>query len=241
MTIREWTAHRVPILAFFDNDLRHKRIDLELGKAELKSAARAESGSRGGTAKALKNKDVDLANATVLLEQKATVALASSSLSLSQSQNREDPYSLELDRAALAPVNGDAADVPVLSLEKAKVKRQKPDDEDLLQEMVGLWQDAANELGFPQISEITPPRQAALRARIRDFRSYEFPDANQGMQSLIAKIRGSPFLTGQTDAAFRASFDWILKPKNFHKIMDGNYEAKTKIHTGNGFAKHGNN
>jgi hypothetical protein len=143
--------------------------------------------------------------------------------------------------ATLALVNGHADDAPVSSLEKTKVKRQKPDDEGILQEMVGLWQDAANELGLPQISDITLPRQAALRARIKDFRSYEFPDANQGMQSLIAKIRGSPFLTGQTDAAFRASFDWVLKQTNFNKIMDGNYETKPKTYNGNGYPKHDRN
>jgi hypothetical protein len=144
----------------------------------------------------------------------------------------------EIGLATLALVNGHAADVAILpNSEKIKVKRRTHDDEDLLQEMVSLWQDAANELGLPQISDISPSRQAALRARIKDFRSYEFLDANQGMQSLIAKIRGSPFLTGKTEAGFRATFDWILKPTNFHKIMDGNYETKPKTHSGNGFSK----
>ena len=158
-------------------------------------------------------------------------------------ESRVDPErkEREIGLATLALVNGAAADVLIPSLEKTKVKRRKPDDEEILQEMVGLWQDAAIELGLPQISDITLPRQAALRARIKDFRSYEFPDANQGMQSLIAKIRGSPFLTGQTDVAFRANFDWVLKPKNFHKIMDGNYETKPKTYNGNGYPKHDRN
>src|ERR1019366_1133556 len=58
------------------------------------------------------------------------------------------PRTLELGQAELAPVNGHAADATVSNSEKIKVKRQKPDDEVLLQEMVGLWQDAANELGL---------------------------------------------------------------------------------------------
>jgi uncharacterized protein YdaU (DUF1376 family) len=83
MSAREWANSRDTIAAFFDADWTHKRIESELAKSNSKSTARAEAGSRGGHAKALKNNEAGLANATILLEQKAAFALASSSLSQS--------------------------------------------------------------------------------------------------------------------------------------------------------------
>jgi uncharacterized protein YdaU (DUF1376 family) len=91
MTAREWANSRATIAAFFDPGWRHQRIENELAKSALKSTARAEAGSRGGTAKSLKAQEAGLANATILPEQKATVALASSSLS----QSEEKPSVLE--------------------------------------------------------------------------------------------------------------------------------------------------
>lgn len=99
MTPREWARCRDVILAFFDADLRHKRIDSELEKAVVKSERRSESGSRGGKAKALKNKNAPLANAKVLPEQNPAFALASSSqpesdLSLTETRKRAERASV---------------------------------------------------------------------------------------------------------------------------------------------------
>jgi uncharacterized protein YdaU (DUF1376 family) len=83
MTAREWANSRETIAAFFDDGWVHGRIENELAKSGLKSTARAQSGSRGGTAKSLKNKEASVANATILLEQNGSKTLASSSHSQS--------------------------------------------------------------------------------------------------------------------------------------------------------------
>lgn len=79
MSDREWKGARDIIAALFGPSWKHARVDSELEKARDKSDKRAEAGARGGTAKALKTKDAPVANATILPEQKPTVALASSS------------------------------------------------------------------------------------------------------------------------------------------------------------------
>lgn len=64
-----WTKIKDDVLAFFDIEgdaLTNKRLKLELEKASEKSIKRAEAGTRGGKAKALKSKDADVANATPL-------------------------------------------------------------------------------------------------------------------------------------------------------------------------------
>ena len=66
MTGRQWVKAKPLILAFFDGDLRHKRIDAERDRANQICNSRRESGSAGGKAKALKDKDSRLANAKIL-------------------------------------------------------------------------------------------------------------------------------------------------------------------------------
>lgn len=90
MSAREWANSRDTLAAFFDDEWRHNRIENEIAKSALKSNARAEAGSRGGKAKALKNNGADLANAKDLPEQKAAVALASSSQSHLSSLRSDD-------------------------------------------------------------------------------------------------------------------------------------------------------
>lgn len=105
MTAREWANSRDVLASFFDAEWRHKRIESELAKSVRKSHARADAGSRGGTAKALKTNDAGLANATFLLEQTGKqndgFALASSSHSQS---DKEKPSVLErADKPAPKP------------------------------------------------------------------------------------------------------------------------------------------
>jgi len=94
MTTREWAKSRVSIMAFFDDNRRHKRIDCELEKARKKSVIRADAGSRGGVSKSLKNNYRCLANATILQQQnvwqKDDFALASSSQPQSDKEEKEE-------------------------------------------------------------------------------------------------------------------------------------------------------
>lgn len=94
MTTRQWSVSKSTILAFFDGELRHKRIDKELAKTQQASAARSAAGKRGGRptavgerskasansrreepnleANALKNNEATKANAFCLLKQNET-------------------------------------------------------------------------------------------------------------------------------------------------------------------------
>lgn len=83
MSGKQWASHKNAILSFFDDDLNHKRIDIERQKAIGISEKRRSVGALGGKAKSLKNNDGVLANATILLEQKARQ-------SQSQSQSHKD-------------------------------------------------------------------------------------------------------------------------------------------------------
>ena len=44
----------------------------------------------------------------------------------------------------------------------------------------------------------------------------------------IKKAAESDFLNGCGNKAFVASFDWIFRPTNFPKVLEGNYDNKEK-------------
>lgn len=67
---------------------------------------------------------------------------------------------------------------------------------------------------------LNEPRRKVIRARWRDLGGLD------GILALFQRVRASPFLTGQTDEPFFATFDWVMGPKNFPKVLDGNYDDR---------------
>ena len=69
---------------------------------------------------------------------------------------------------------------------------------------------------MPQIKSINKQRIGTINARIREH----------GMEMInqVLEIAGrSDFLNGKNNHNWKANFDWIMKPLNFVKIMEGNY------------------
>lgn len=85
-----------------------------------------------------------------------------------------------------------------------------------LREATDHWNTVAAELGLPQIERLTGKREKHLRARLREL---------EGLGpwfGVVNSIRGSPLLTGQK-TKWKASFDWVVNPSNFQKLIEGNY------------------
>jgi hypothetical protein len=89
------------------------------------------------------------------------------------------------------------------------------------EEVEFLWNQFAEKHGLTIITGITKrsTRERHLHARMKQKGwSFEF---------LLEIIADSPFLLGKkTD--FQATFDWILLPTNYQKIIEGNYLDKSK-------------
>lgn len=69
---------------------------------------------------------------------------------------------------------------------------------------------------IPKVEKITKPREAAIAARIKDYSLQTIGDVFQ----LVAQ---SDYLNGRI-SNWKASFDWIINPTNFQKILEGNYK-----------------
>lgn len=90
--------------------------------------------------------------------------------------------------------------------------------------------DAWNSLGLSRIKKIVPgtDRDSWLRKRIKDYGIDEVLRA-------IENIRRSDFLQGKNKNGWEATFDWFIRPNNFPKVLDGNYENRSSGQTSNPF------
>ncbi len=119
----EWKRVRPIIQAFFSNGWQHHRIDGEIAKANAKHERRQGAGKAGGIAKAIAQQKPS--NATDLLEQCSSNALASSSQPERKipEANASGPTQAELERDLFKrgrQVCGKASGGLIASLLKAK-------------------------------------------------------------------------------------------------------------------------
>ena len=79
--------------------------------------------------------------------------------------------------------------------------------------------EAWNSLGLQQVVRITgrSRRGCMLRARVKEH-------GVEGVLEAIEKIRHSAFLTGQNGKGWVITFEWFVKPNNFVKVLEGNYD-----------------
>lgn len=83
--------------------------------------------------------------------------------------------------------------------------------------------DAWNSLGFNQIRDIAV---GSTRRRILSGRINE--SGVDAILEAIENVRKSEFLRGQNKNGWTATFDWFIKPSNFQKVLEGNYNKEKK-------------
>jgi hypothetical protein len=69
---------------------------------------------------------------------------------------------------------------------------------------------------IPKVEKITKPREAAIAARVKEYGFEKIGD-------VFRLASESDFLNGRKKD-WKASFDWIMNPTNFQKILEGNYK-----------------
>jgi len=88
----------------------------------------------------------------------------------------------------------------------------------LPEHVVEAWNDlAADFRTLKPVKRLTAERRKKLNTRIAENCVDDFTEA-------IAAIRRSSFLRGDSDRGWRATFDWMLEPKNFTKLIEGTYD-----------------
>lgn len=77
--------------------------------------------------------------------------------------------------------------------------------------------NALQTLGIKPIRMINGKREESVRARIRQYGEDAFIEA-------IDRIRESDFLQGKNSRGWTITFDWLILPSNFPKVLEGNYD-----------------
>ncbi|MCL1689620.1 helix-turn-helix domain-containing protein [Elizabethkingia anophelis] len=76
---------------------------------------------------------------------------------------------------------------------------------------------------LPKVQIVGETRKKAIKARIKDV-------GIEKVKEVIKMTSESSFLNGENNRNWSADFDWIMKPTNFTKILEGNYRNRTNGH-----------
>lgn len=112
-----------------------------------------------------------------------------------------------------APVERKVDGVENLSL--APLPKEKVEDES--KKVCDYFNRAIDGRGMAQIRALTPKRKSAINARIREY----------GISQVYAMIDNAAASTFLNESSW-ASFDWIFRPNNFVKVLEGNYANRQK-------------
>ena len=103
----------------------------------------------------------------------------------------------------------------VVALEEDK--EEEVDKELRIDNYIDSW----NSLGLNKLVSLksNTNRYKQLNARINDY-------GEEKVLGAIENIRNSSFLKGQNNKGWTITFDWFIKPNNFLKVLEGNYDDK---------------
>lgn len=142
----------------------------------------------------------------------APVSCPTSSPTIVRPEKRREEYKNK-KRILLTeyPKRKDAEEVP-----KDDSQQQQRPDPVPCQAVVEAFNAACPSL--PRVRDLTEARRNAIRARWRSGKRLA------DFEAVFRRAEASDFLAGRSNKWNGASFDWLLKPANWAKIDEGNYD-----------------
>lgn len=140
--------------------------------------------------------------------------------------------------------NRQASDKQATTIEERKKERKeeykdtnvsiyRPGD---IRQIMEAWNDLER-YGIKPVCKLNRGSQRLqnLTARIREYGEAEVLRA-------IENVKHSEFLQGKTDGRWQITFDWFVKPNNFPKVLEGQYEEsrspqKAAVRNNNNFER----
>ena len=109
-------------------------------------------------------------------------------------------------------------DVSEKETEPSKKKRDKVPYQKIV--------DQFNEIctSFPEVTSLSEGRKAAIRSRYKEYGEDKIID-------VFRRAEASDFLSGRKevkDSTWKCGFDWLMRPSNFLKVIEGNYDDGVK-------------
>jgi len=97
-------------------------------------------------------------------------------------------------------------------------EKEKEKEEDIVpyQAIVDLFHELCPSL--PKLLRLTNNRRTAIKNRWKEYGDLEV------FRTLFAKAEASDFLSGRNGKWTNCNFDWLMKPSNMVKVLEGNYD-----------------
>lgn len=116
-------------------------------------------------------------------------------------------------------------DNPHSKVEKSIVEESREEKSIIYpyRDITALWNSICKSL--PQVKALNDDRRKKIRSRLLEMA----PNAPQlwldRCRDLFTRVQASPFLTGDNQKGWTASFDWLFSNgNNWVKVMEGNYD-----------------
>ena len=217
------------------------QIERNTEKYERIVERRREAGRKGGLQRV-----INQANASKCLQKQANQADSDSvSDSVSDSDSDSDSVSeipsTNVDSTLIKSSSLHSEDsiikgtnVPTSSDDDAKLVLTPPNGDceskkDYSYKVMKFWNNVMKSpVAIPTIAKMTPKRKTVVNARVKEF-------GINAVYQAISKASESSFLNGGGSKGFLADFDWVFRPNNFPKVLEGNYDDVKPVNMkGNG-------
>ena len=100
---------------------------------------------------------------------------------------------------------------------EAAARLSKVDDEGWQRNFVYVFNELVKDSNIPPIKRLSKLRLEKLRVLLKDFTTKD-------IATVCQKAASSNFLNyGGTKHKFQATFDWLIEPENFLRVLEGTY------------------
>ena len=105
--------------------------------------------------------------------------------------------------------------------EMEEVRCLKDNDKDSFDEIVAYFNEQMAGKTIPQVAIVTPERRHAFERLMAQTGVNK-----DNVKQAIKNAAESDFLNGKGQKGWVASFDWMMVPQNFQKVLENNYRNK---------------
>ena len=85
-----------------------------------------------------------------------------------------------------------------------------------------IWNDAAKDSPCSAIRGLSKKRLASAKERLKENPDPEY------WREVVKKVMDSEFCRGNGNGAWKANFDWLVRPDTHLKVMEGFYDNRAK-------------
>ena len=146
--------------------------------------------------------------------------------------DRKREYRAKIEAEKKLLINGQASghlsgqNSPEIEIEieiEKEIEKEREIETEIKRVNYQLIADMYNDtcVSFPRLTKLSESRKKAIKARLNTYSIEDF-------KRLFEKAEASSFLKGKNDRNWSASFDWLIKDSNMAKVLEGNYDDKSK-------------